>query len=466
MKKLLAVSVLAALTTTQASAVSLGTDVDESDYRDYIVRFETQDSDGATSTCGGLLVAGEYIVTAAHCVGERYNPGNGITNAYNWEIDQGASNDIAVYQGIEFNAAQKTDTTYSIVSFLDRDNTEDEAFKELDQVIAENPTFNIIRDPEDWTKGAFQYDITLLKLNKKLEQNSNAAISPSYTSTTDTWNVNDGDTFTFRGWGVDENGTTPDKMQQTDIYIDYNDDIMARVDYVPRTVRESDNSLCTGEDGNCTYGIFDFMTILPSKPASLPQSGDSGTPLEIQPNSVYAVAKRTAFDDTWVQFTHLSWYLSDIANAINKVTTPTSVTFAYDENQTGTQSHTFAVQNLTSFDENIDPYFSNDDGAFSLAGDCNSATLKPLESCEITVTVNDGAEQTDATLYLADTDDTSLPISYKKVAESSGGSSDGSTDGDDSDELETVGGGGGGGSFGLFSLLALAGLGIKRRYSR
>ncbi|OOF22240.1 hypothetical protein BZJ17_06805 [Salinivibrio sp. IB574] len=463
MKKLLAVSVLAALTTTQASAVSLGTDVDESDYRDYIVRFETQDSDGATSTCGGLLVSGEYIVTAAHCVGESYNPGNGVSNAYAWEIDQGASNAISVYQGVKYNANKKIETSYSIVNFLDRDNTEDEAYAEVDQVIAENPTFSISRDAEDWTKGAFQYDIAVLKLNSKLDQSNNAAMLQSYTSTTDTWNVNNGDSFTFRGWGLDENGATPDTMQQTDIYIDYSHEDMASADYVPRVVRESDNSSCTG-DNNCTYGIFDFITLLPSKPESVPQSGDSGTPLEIKPNSIYAIAKRTAFDNKWVQFTHLSWYLSDIANAINKVTAPTGVTFAYNENQIDTKSHTFAVQNLTSLDENINPYIVNDNGEFDVKG-CENTVLKPLESCEITVTVNDGAEQTDTSLALADTNDTQITISYTKVAEAGNGGGDGSTDGDDSDELDNIDSSGGG-SFGILSLLILAGLGLKRCQSR
>lgn len=276
MKKLLAVSVLAALTTTQASAVSLGTDVNESDYRDYIVRFETQDSDGVTSTCGGLLVAGEYIVTAAHCVGERYHPGNGITSAYNWEIDQGASNGIAVYQGIKFNASKKTDTTYSIVSFLDRDNTEDEAFKELDQVIAENPSLGVRTLPEDYTKSAFFYDIALVKLNTKVEQNSNAAMLPSYTSTTDTWNVNDGDTFTFRGWGVDENDATPDTMQQTDIHIDRVGEGMTAGDYVPKLPINVDMSGCEVGDPTCFYTILDLISFMPESAASLPQRGDSG----------------------------------------------------------------------------------------------------------------------------------------------------------------------------------------------
>ncbi|WP_439438030.1 trypsin-like serine protease [Salinivibrio costicola] len=458
MKKLLAVSVLAALTTTQANAVSLGTDVDESDYRDYIVRFETQDSDGVKSTCGGLLVAGEYIVTAAHCVGERYN--DGIGSAYNWEIDQGANDAIAVYQGVKYNANKKTETTYQVVDFLDRDKTEDEAYAEVDQVIAENPTFSLSKDAEDWTKGAFHYDIALLKLTNKVSQASSAAMLQSYTRTTDTWNVNDGDSFIFRGWGRDENDATPETMQQTEINIDRKEEIW--VSYIPQLPRNFDNKLCTGDAAeSCKYGISDLIQMRPSTAKSLPQSGDSGTPLEIQPNSVYALAKRTAFDDTWVQFTHLSWYLPSIADAINQVTTPTNVSF--DASEAGPQSHTFAVQNLTSFDETLNPYIANDNGAFSLSG-CDNEMLKPLESCDITVTVNDGAEKTDAILYLVDTNDTSLDISYKIEEKDDNGSTGGVTDGDD--ELETIDSdNGGGGSFGLWSLLALFGMSIKRRYS-
>ena len=463
MKKLLAVSVLAALTTTQAHAVSLGTDVDESDYRDYIVRFETQDSDDVKSTCGGLLVAGEYIVTAAHCVGERYN--DGIGNAYEWEIDQGANDAIAVYQGVKYNANKKTETTYQVVDFLDRDKTEYEAYAEVDQVIAENPTFNLSKDAEDWTKGAFHYDIALLKLTNKVTQVSSAAILQSYSKSGDQWNAKNGDSFTFRGWGVDENRQSPQTMQEANIYIDYSDDIMASSDYIPKLPRGSSNNLCTSSPSSpsesCTYGTFDFITLLPAKDGSLPQSGDSGTPLEIQPNGIYALAKGTAINDTWVQFTHLSWYLPSIADAINQVTTPTNVSF--DASEAGPQSHTFAVQNLTSVNETLNPYMANANGAFSLSG-CDNEMLKPLESCDITVTVNDGAEKTDAILYLADTNDTSLDISYKIEETDDNGSTGGVTDGDD--ELETIGSdNGGGGSFGLWSLLALFGMSIKRRYS-
>ncbi len=463
MKKLLTVSILAALASSQAHAVRSGSDVAESDYRDYIVRFEAADTTGNTSTCGGLLVAGEYIVTAAHCVADYSH--NGTNAEYQWWTDNGADNSISIYQGVNFNADKKTDTTYQVVNFLDLDETETAANNEAYAVQASKPAvdwnFDNNRRGATWSHGAFHYDIALIKLGKKISQTSHAAMLPSYDAATGNWNVQGEDTFIFRGWGKDETGQTPANMQQTElVYTSVHPTWIGFAAYIPNMPRTtSNNQACTGAPlETCVYGQIDFNLLFPTTVGGTPSTGDSGTPIEIAPNQVYALAKAEHLSNApeWVQFTHYSWYLESMAQHINKVVAPSSMEFEFTEGKSETSTQKFAIQNLTAFNETVNLYVTGGGNVFEVSG-CDT-TLEPLQSCEATVTIKGAAQPANATLFIGDSNDASVALSYTATE------TDGS--GESGTEPPTAGGSGGSGSIGFFGLLAMMSFVQIRRAKR
>jgi gammaproteobacterial enzyme C-terminal transmembrane domain len=489
MKKIIVATALAALTNTQANAVSFGNDVDESDYRDYIVQLEleayVEDADEMpTAQCGGLLIAGEYIVSAAHCFGRHeYSD-----QSWRWYTEDGASNDITIYQGIDFHGDTKNVTQYRVIDFHDIDTAQEEALEERKRIEELNPYIVSDKKSPEILSNPKQ-DLTIIKLSRPIAHNSNAALLPSFDKTTDKPILNSGDEVTFRGWGQDEYGRSVSTMQETTlVYVpehsEYTPGLTGHNTSDPENSRKT--KIICGEDtlmnDNCGYSLFDFISLTPTRdsPHSLPRSGDSGTPVEVKPNQIFGFAKSLSGSNGELNatITHLTWYLKLASKKINTITSPTNITMHENDKKT----HSFAVQNLTQVDETINPYVVNGNGTFSVQG-CENKTLEPLEYCEITVSINSNADKTDAFLYLADLQDTRIPLSYDIAntggGDTGGGDTDGDdTDGDDTDGDDTDGGdgndntpttrnsAGGGGSFGWFSLLALFGISVTRRYSR
>ncbi|MFC5077609.1 Trypsin [Vibrio thalassae] len=89
---------IASLSCTNALAVKYGSEVAASEYKDYIVRFALENH-SKSMDCGGLLITGDYIVTAAHCVADLGIDDSGKVT-FDYFIDNGASNKIRVYQSV------------------------------------------------------------------------------------------------------------------------------------------------------------------------------------------------------------------------------------------------------------------------------------------------------------------------------------------------------------------------------
>lgn len=469
MKKFLAISVIAALS-TQVHAVRLGDDVNESDYRDYIVRFQVADTSDNISSCGGLLVGGEYIITAGHCVGDYHY--NGTNIEYLYFVDNGADNTITISQGVNYND-DISSRSYQVVDFINLNQVRDTAYAEGNAVKVANAasgfdwSIHDARYTNTYTLGAFHYDIALLKLNTKVDQQFHAAITPAYDSISNSFNVAAEDTFTFRGWGRDENNQVPSKMQETEItWGSTNATWLNNTSYIPNMPRINPNiAECANAGDLCTYGMMDYARFFPNTIGGTPSRGDSGTPLEIAPNKVVALAKseHTAGLPEYVDFTHYGWYLPSLVAQIDKLAAPTKVDFSFAKSATDNQSHTFAIQNLSTISESIAPLLTGDTERFEVAG-CNQ-TLASMESCEITVTAKPApqsenissqstSDEANVTLSLGDSAGTSFPISSTvSTAESGGESGNGGS-----------GGGGGGGSTGIITMLALAGLLFRRKH--
>ncbi|MFL7013652.1 trypsin-like serine protease [Enterovibrio norvegicus] len=462
MKNLVSVAVIAALTTFNAHAVRLGSDVAESDYSDYVVRFEVKDTTGQTATCGGLLVAGEYIVTAGHCVGA-YNH-NGANTEYLWWSDNGASNSISVFQGVEYFADKKTETTYRVVDILSSfTDVHAAANVEVDAVKANYPTSNWAQHDfvftDSYLTGAFHHDIALVKLNTKISQTTHAAMTPMYDSVNNAFNVAGDDSFTFRGWGVNEFLERPSTMQSTELVLKSDDPTWTSgAHYIPNAPRDnSTDDPCVNVGTElCVYPLMDFSFLYPTTLTATPSSGDSGTPLEINKNHVFSIAKaeHLSINPEWVQLTNLGWYLPVIADQVNKVVAPSHMEFTYQEGVSETKTVKVAFQNLTGLTETLNPYLLGDTSVFSVSG-CNTA-LQPLESCEISLTIVGEANYAVVNMFLGDSNDTVVPVEYMAELTSD---SDASTD-----DSSNAGGGGGGGTVGWMTLFAMFALiGARRK---
>ncbi|PFG45466.1 putative secreted protein [Vibrio sp. ES.051] len=471
MKNYLTLCVLTALSIPSAHAVRFGTDVMPSEYRDYTVRVEIPDQSGKSASCGGLLIGGEYILTAAHCIGDMnndsyHNPID-IEPRYLWWTDNGATNSIKVYQGIKFDAEKVTTTTYEPVTFIGNGmNVFNSWVEEASYVRSLHPEIDwrgqILWETEesriDQTVNAgYHYDIGLIKLNKKISQNDHAALVPMFDSLEQHFNIEAQHKFTFKGWGKTEDEQYPDTMKKNTLVMEKNDKWVSAIAYIPSKIQNTYNKDCNSTDGyDCRYGDTDYIHTFPTTIGGTASGGDSGTPLELADNQVVALAKtqHMSLVPEYNQFTHLGWYLKDLTQMINKVVAPSEMAITLQNTLTQPTVRTFAVQNLSTSTATLMPSVDSGNGKLQVSG-CEQ-TLQPTQWCEITLTINASVDEPvdneQGTIYLNDNMNTEIPISAVREADTGNGGSNGSDEGGSS-----------GGSTGIFSLLALLGLFFKRK---
>ncbi|MDF9399067.1 trypsin-like serine protease [Vibrio sp. 1180_3] len=442
-----------------AYAVKFGEDVTASEYKDYIVRIEVPSPSGIKSTCGGLLIGGEYILTAGHCVGTYSH--NGSSVQYQWHIDNGAENAISVYQGVQTYSDKHIDTTYQVLPLLDTLSDEQDAYAEALQEYAAVKNDNAGGDwsfmdgllTHSYLEGVWHRDIALIKLTKSVPQANHAAISPIYNPNTGVFVVGANDALVFKGWGATESESQPQTMQKGVVTFSVADYI-----YTPNVaLGDAEQGLCLNDGSQCNYKPMDYLTTTPPSVGATASDGDSGTPLVLNDaDNVVGLAKDTDYN-TNSRFTSIGYYLPSIKLAINKVTAPKEIKLDVNAGSNSVKVHKFTVQNLTQNNEVLLPYLVDNTGLFSVSG-CDQ-TLVSGDSCEITVTINAAqeamTETKSATLYLSDTDDTNFPISYvvpqKDDSNTGGGESGG-------------GSGGSGGSLNWFAVLALGCLRFFRKH--
>lgn len=443
---------------TAANAVMLGSDVAESDYKDYVVRIELSNTSGQTETCGGLLIGGEYVLTAGHCIGTVDHSGS--TTVYNSFLDSGASNAITVYQGTDYHADKHTTTTYSVVDLVNDDFAAltTEAQTESNSVLSAYPNAG----DSTWQtsmastlNSSARHDIALIHLTDSVSQKSHAKLIPVFDASTNTFNVNVGDTFTFRGWGADENNAMPATMQATTLSVALSDG--RTYQYQPNRATSELTQDCVNDAAyNCEYVLLDYTVFEPTTVGATANSGDSGTPLLNNSDEAFALTssvRKSGGVGISNNFMNIGWYLPYITAAINKVAAPEAIEFS-SEDSSGTT--TFTVQNLGNTTEAMAPFLggTNSDN-FTVTG-CETS-IDALASCELTITYTGNTDGDNATVYLGDSNNSEIAISYTIPATDT---ADGSSDSNDSVSTD---GGSGGGSFGFWPLLCLLGCGISRR---
>ncbi|EKO3573608.1 hypothetical protein M3929_003375 [Vibrio metschnikovii] len=301
-----------------------------------------------------------------------------------------------------------------------------------------------------------------------------------------TFRVSDEQRFTFKGWGRMQNSQPATTMQKTELIWRYTGGTeefggeggwVNRNTYAPNFAKQwigglpSPVASCTDNTHNCDYGLTDFFPLFPTRKASLPLSGDSGTPLMLNSNQVIAFAKstQTKVIPEFTMFTLVGHYIPLLIKRIDKLAAPAMMNYAFDvkmdekdapstdfpillsEIGKAPVSTTFTIQNLTNETQLINPFLQGENQYVTLTG-CENETLKPSQFCEMRVQI-DG--ESNAVLNFGDNRNTTttigLDINIDIIPEDDHGGGEGSVDNNTSKPSNN--GSSGGGSMSFLSLL-------------
>ncbi len=315
---------------------------------------------------------------------------------------------------------------------------------------------------------------------------THAAIVAAFDPIEQTFRVSDEQRFTFKGWGRMQNSQPATTMQKTELIWRYTGGTeefggeggwVNRNTYAPNFAKQwigglpSPVASCTDNTHNCDYGLTDFFPLFPTRKASLPLSGDSGTPLMLNSNQVIAFAKstQTKVIPEFTMFTLVGHYIPLLIKRIDKLAAPAMMNYAFDvkmdekdapstdfpillsEIGKAPVSTTFTIQNLTNETQLINPFLQGENQYVTLTG-CENETLKPSQFCEMRVQI-DG--ESNAVLNFGDNRNTTttigLDINIDIIPEDDHGGGEGSVDNNTSKPSNN--GSSGGGSMSFLSLL-------------
>ncbi|WP_165311059.1 trypsin-like serine protease [Vibrio ziniensis] len=514
-------------------AVEYGTAVTEAQYEamNYVVNIATEQG-----TCGAQLIAGQWLITARHCTPSWDADDSGVKSD-----DLAVTGDtfnIVVYQGVGGALGFYNDISSRVVyqgsAELYTMGAKEEALAVMETIWEESgietkltsifnygsiSTGTIVEVPYTYSEVGVSFsdvtysDLALIKLSNPIAYQSTLKLGvisdltelsksvPSSMVGIDEWsnsqNINVDQSFTFFGWGRNENSETVYQMHygtQTVTKVPMNVSCSYYVELVVDGWPEYSRYDCKQEAYDEFTSLEGFSSYLPNLSVSLQtwlkaagddgMSGDSGTAVLLD-NTMYGVVSSGAYGLS-TSYQSLESQMDWILGQINALNVPTKMEFLNSDNVT---TFDVEVQNLSKTEEALDIAVSDSNVTLDTS-DCPE-TLGSLESCKVTVTIGDDADVSEFTIQFNQQTNTTVSFVEKYTGQTwddlYGGDDDSTDDGDsdDSDDDtdtdnggdtdngdsgdDTAGdsgssaGGSSGGSTGTLSVLALFAACVLRR---
>lgn len=390
--------------------------VSKQNYKDNIVQVKY-----GASNCGGLLIAGKYILTARHCTPkwESWNFGNNV-NIYQ---------SVGVGEHLIFSGEPEIHIIDNDTRIIDAESRLfadwqppltriETAANQSDSL--DNATFlNINTWIAHWKNSPNDTnDLAILKLPNAVDHsfndalvltnnvNSDLSVSfadwENYKSMFNVYPKNY--QFNFFGWGRNAFGIDPESMKYQKLTLS-------------KTQLEQEKAeIKTYSSGR--KGLYMFFNASPSfwstcDSEALINSGDSGTPVFDQNNFVAGITSRISGADCGqvAEFTSFLGFESLFKSAIGELAYPSKIDLDVVANKK-TFSHKFDLQNLSENSISINPEI--DSTSISIDHNCPSA-LAFFEHCRVTVSGDnlDTGSTLDGVISINDIDKIPVEISFK-----------------------------------------------------
>lgn len=440
MKKTLLAMSVTLLVSTHALAGSNGVEVTDDTFNDYLVYAMANNN-----ACGAQLVAGKFVITAAHCI--RQSWGNNQSEKWMTIPADGVLSETLITetqprvyfgkkektQGVEFYAKSVYIHPEYVFGFQ-HPTTQVSAYEEAEATAFMAATGVTDAELTGVRPDVFA-DIMVYELADTVQQQSAALIAVSNKQ------IANQATLNWTGWGRTETGATPLVAHTGSIsytaypYSDWQSRLFFTLDQEKATTKDGSN-ICSGDSGS---PVLVDGKVLGYVSSSTMGCGDA--------DSV------TSLTAGWF---HLPWLASKI-NAINTVGKATLEAPAAGEH---TVTWTIPVQSLKVDDVTFAPEIIDSTGLFTSDDLANcEGTFATGESCELHVTFNAAGSTVSSakTATLKLNDETSIPLSFAIVTDNGGGDNGGGDNGGGDNGGGSSGGSSGGGSM---NWLVLAGLGL------